>query len=161
MAAIVYPLLILLLRVSGKRTLSKMNMFDFVITIAIGSTVATILLSKEVSFLDGIAALVSLIFLQYVVSFLSVRSPMFSKIIKGNPSLIFYRGTYLHRNMKKQRVREEEIRQAIRTAGQNNIESVEAVVLETDGSLSVISGAQGEKATSLQDVEDTQKDISP
>lgn len=56
-----YLSLVLLLRVSGKRTLSKMNAFDLVVTVAIGSTLATVLLSKDVALADGVVAFTLLI----------------------------------------------------------------------------------------------------
>ena len=59
-----YSSLVLLLRVSGKRTLSKMNAFDLVVTVAIGSTLATVLLSKDVALADGVVAFTLLIGLQ-------------------------------------------------------------------------------------------------
>ena len=63
----------LLLRVSGKRTLTKMNTFDLVVTVALGSTLATVLLTKSVALADGLAAFALLIFLQYGLTWLSVR----------------------------------------------------------------------------------------
>ena len=81
-AVLTYPALILVLRLSGKRTLAKMNAFDLVVTVALGSTLATILLSRDVSYLEGLLALalaVSVLSLaaQGVVEmvFLSVGNP--------------------------------------------------------------------------------------
>ena len=71
--ALAYVVLITLLRVSGKRTLSKMNAFDFVVTVALGSTLATILLSKDVTLAQGSVALALLIGLQFLVTWSSVR----------------------------------------------------------------------------------------
>jgi uncharacterized membrane protein YcaP (DUF421 family) len=68
-----YLCLILLLRISGKRTLSKMNAFDFVVTVALGSTLATVLLSKEVTLAQGVLAFAVLIGAQYAVTWTSVR----------------------------------------------------------------------------------------
>lgn len=62
-----YLLLIVVLRIFGKRTLSKMNAFDFVVTIALGSILATILTSKDLTLIDGILALVILVLLQYIL----------------------------------------------------------------------------------------------
>ena len=68
-----YAGLVLLLRVSGKRTLTKMNAFDLVVTVALGSTLATVLRTKSVALADGLAAFALLIFLQYGLTWLSVR----------------------------------------------------------------------------------------
>lgn len=152
MGVLAYVALILLLRVSGKRTLSKMNAFDFVITVALGSTLATILLSKKVALADGVLALALLIFLQYVITWLSVRSTMFSRLIKAEPQLVFYAGEFIASAMKHERVNKGEVLQAMRSQGVKNAEQVLAVILESDGSFSVIQGKTPEGGTALENV---------
>lgn len=136
-----YAALILLLRISGKRTLSKMNAFDFVITIAIGSTLATILLSREVSLAEGVAALALLIFLQFAITWLSVRHAAVRRLVKSEPSLLFHRGEFLREAMRRERVTEAEIRQAMRNQGIDDLARIDSVVLETDGGINVIRGS--------------------
>ncbi|MEO5952961.1 MAG: hypothetical protein ABIQ44_10905 [Chloroflexia bacterium] len=68
-----YFALIVLLRVSGKRTLSKMNAFDFIVTVALVSTLASVLLSKDVPLAEGVITLALLIVLQHIVAWSSVR----------------------------------------------------------------------------------------
>jgi len=87
-----YVALVLLLRISGKRTLSKMNAFDLVVTMALGSTLATIILSRDVALAEGVLAFAVLIGLQYAVTWLSVRSQAISRFVKSDPTLLFYRG---------------------------------------------------------------------
>jgi uncharacterized membrane protein YcaP (DUF421 family) len=134
-----YIALIFLLRVSGKRTLTKMNAFDLVITFALGSTLATILLSKDVTLIEGIVAFTVLISLQYILSFCSVRSQKFRSVIKSRPTLLFYHGQTIELAMKEQRISADEIGAAVRAQGIAHLQEVEAVILETDGSFSVIS----------------------
>ena len=152
MAVVSYVALILLLRISGKRTLSKMNMFDFVVTVALGSTFATIILSKDVALVEGIAALGVLILLQYVVAWLSVRWSAFQRVVKGEPSLLYYRGHYLHDAMMHNRVASEEIRSAARAQGIHDMTALGAVILETDGKFSVVRRIESEHAGALSDV---------
>jgi len=147
-----YAGLILLLRISGKRTLSKMNAFDLIVTVALGSTLATILLNKKVALAEGITAFFILITLQYIVAWSSVRSDGFKKLIKSDPKLIFYQGNYLKENIVKERVLEVEILQAARSSGINSMEQVEAVVLETDGRISVIKKSDS-KTNTLDNVD--------
>jgi uncharacterized membrane protein YcaP (DUF421 family) len=71
--AAAYLTLVVTLRLSGKRTLAKLNAFDFVVTIAIGSTLATILLNTTVSWSEGAAALALLAALQFAVAWSTVR----------------------------------------------------------------------------------------
>ena len=134
-----YAAVILFLRVSGKRTLAKMNAFDLVVTVAIGSTLSTILLSRDVPLADGLVALALLITLQYVVAWGSVRSATFERIVKSTATVLVYRGELRRDDMRRQRVSEEEIRAAVRGAGLAEIADAGAVVLETDGSFSVIA----------------------
>ena len=136
-----YISLVLLLRVSGRRTLSKMNAFDLVVTVALGSTFATILLSRDVSLAQGVLALALLIALQYAVTWSSVRVAWVRKLVTGEPALLFYRGRFLGEALRKARVTEAEVRAAVRASGSASLEGIEAVVLETDGSFSVISAA--------------------
>ncbi|MBT2637686.1 MULTISPECIES: YetF domain-containing protein [unclassified Bacillus (in: firmicutes)] len=142
-----YAALVFILRISGKRTLSKMNAFDLIVTVALGSTLATILLNKNVALAEGISAFFILIALQYSVAWLSIRSDLFKKLIKSDPKLIYYQGNYLKENIVKERVLEVEILQAARSSGINSMEQVEAVVLETDGRISVIKKSDSETNT--------------
>lgn len=149
---LVYVALVTLLRISGKRTLAKMNAFDLVVTVALGSTLASALLSKQVSVAEGVTGLAVLIVLQYAIAWLSVRVGWFRRAVRSEPALLLYRGEFLSAVMKRQRVSEQEVRQAIRTNGAAKIEDVEAVVLETDGTFSVLGSIGAEKPTALADV---------
>jgi uncharacterized membrane protein YcaP (DUF421 family) len=147
-----YIALVVLLRVSGKRTLSKMNAFDLIVTVALGSTLATILLSKDVALAEGLAAFATLIGLQYVVAWLSVRSEAVNRLVKSEPTLLVYRGQLLHGALRRQRVTEGEVLAAVRSEGLGSLEDVEAVVLETDASFSVVSSAGRQPESALTNV---------
>lgn len=148
-----YFSMVFLLRVSGKRTLSKLNAFDFIVTVALGSTLATVLQSKDVPLIEGVTAFVLLIFLQFVITSLSVRSKTISRMVKSEPVLLFYRGDYLPQAMKKARVVEVELMAVLREHGIAALESVEGIVLETDGTFTVVpSSSQTGVAPTLQDL---------
>src|SRR5690606_25127759 len=87
--------LIIFLRISGKRTLTKLNAFDLVVAVALGSTLATILLDSSIRLLEGLTAFALLILLQYVITFLSVHSNWFNNVIKSEPRLLFLNGQFL------------------------------------------------------------------
>jgi len=135
---IAYVALVALLRITGKRTLAKMNAFDLVVTVALGSTLSTILVSRQVPLADGLVALLLLVGLQFAVAWTSVRWRAFERAVKGDPSLLLYRGEFRHAEMRGQRVSEEEIRAATRAAGLAQPTDAGAVILETDGSFSVV-----------------------
>lgn len=137
-----YTGIVLLLRISGKRTLSKMNMFDFIVTIALGSTLATMLLSQSTTLAQGLAAVATLIGLQFAVTWLSVRFGAFSDLVKAEPQLLFSNGAYLTAAMRRTRVNKAELHAAIRSAAVGSADDVAAMVLETDGTISVIPKAR-------------------
>lgn len=143
LALLGYAALIVLLRVSGKRTLSKMNMFDFVVTIALGSTLATLILSKTTALAEGVAAFAALVFGQYAIAWLSARSRRFEALIKAEPVLLFHEGRFLDHTMRKERITREEVLSAVRAAGISELQDVGGVVLETDGSVTVMRSPRG------------------
>ena len=135
-----YLVLVLFLRVSDKRTLTKLNAFDLVVTVALGSTLATILLSKSVSLAEGVLAMGLLVVLQFAITWTAVRAPWFSHLIKSEPTLLVHNGRFLDSALRAQRVTREEVFAALRGNGTSDLAKVSAVVLETDGSISILSG---------------------
>jgi uncharacterized membrane protein YcaP (DUF421 family) len=139
-----YVALVAILRISGKRTLTKLNAFDLVVTVALGSTLATVLLSKSVALAEGILAMALLVFLQFVIAWLSVRSPGFQNMVKSEPTLIMHQGRFLDGAMRSQRITREEVMAALRSNGVSDAAQVAAVILETDGTIALIKGTDHE-----------------
>lgn len=133
-----YAGLVLMLRTSGKRTLSKMNAFDLIVTVALGSTLATVLLSNSVPLAEGLLALALLIALQFAITYLSLRSERVQQFVKAQPRLLVHRGRLLPDALRAERVTREEIWAALRADGLGGVEDAHAVVLETDGTFSVL-----------------------
>ena len=142
-----YAGLVFLLRLTGKRTLSKLNAFDLVVTVALGSTLASILLSRDVSLAQGMLALALLVGLQLLITWSSVHLPWVRAVVTGEPSLVFFRGRMLVDAMRRERVTESEVMAILRMAGDPSPDRVEAVVLETDGSFSVVAQAPEGRST--------------
>ncbi|MGB6777268.1 DUF421 domain-containing protein [Planococcus sp. 11815] len=148
--------LLIFLRTSGKRTLTKLNAFDLVVTVALGSTLATILLNSQISLWEGLTAFAVLIGLQYLLTFTAVRLSWFNDLIKSEPRLLFLEGEFLQQAMRKERVKDIEIMQAVRNSGEGDLQNVKAVILETDGSMSVITNQAGSALANVK--ENTKKD---
>ena len=146
-----FAALIVLLRISGKRTLSKMNVFDFVFVVAVGSVFASTIISKDVTLVEGLAALATLVGIQLILAELAARSETAERIINGEPTLLLSHGRFLSRALKKERVTEEEVRAAIRAKGVTRVEDVDAVVMENDGSLTVAWTSKEAGESSLVD----------
>lgn len=148
-----YVGLLLFLRISGKRTLSKMNAFDLVVTVALGSTLSTIIVSRQTGVADGLTALALLIGLQYSVAWLSVRWPWFRRQIKSEPTLLFHQGQFLREQLRRARVTDDEVLAAMRSSGVADPANVLAVVLETDGSFTVVQGKADGSGSTLANVQ--------
>ena len=155
-----YIFIVFLLRISGKRTLSKWNSFDFIVTIAFGSVLATLLLSKDTSFLQGALGFGLLVLYQFILTWISVRYPIIQKLIKAEPSLLLYQGKLQHHIIKRERVTEGEVLSALRSQGIAAIEDAAAVVLETDGSFSVIKDLGSRYASALKDIKEYNRAVS-
>jgi len=135
---VAYIALVVFLRVSGKRTLAKLNAFDFVVTVAIGSTLASVLTSRSLPLANGVLALALLIALQYGIASLTVRVPWFERVVKSRPAAVFRQREFDEDAMLRERLSRDEVLMAIRRAGFHDLDRVFMVVLETDGSLNVL-----------------------
>lgn len=132
-----YIVLVAFLRVSGKRTLAKLNAFDLVVTVALGSTLSAVLLQESIALTEGAAALGLLIALQYAVTYTSVRSPGFARMIRSEPALVARDGAFCAAAMRRARLTQAEAVSAIRASGGHAIEDVDTLILESDGTISV------------------------
>lgn len=147
-----YATVVLILRLTGKRTLAKLNAFDLVVTVALGSTLATILLSSDVSWTEGALALLVLALLQSLVAWATVRRPGLRAVVTARPTLLLRDGAALPAALRSERVTMDEVRQAVRATGSGDLADIAAVVLESDGSLSVIPAEKLGSGSSLDGV---------
>lgn len=144
-----YLILIAILRASGKRTLSKMNAFDLVVTVALGSTLATVLLSKDVPLLEGVLGFAILVVLQFVIAWSTKRNGTVENAIKSEPRILLRDGKIDADALRDERITEEEIKAAVRKGGLGDLHAAAAVVLETDGSFSVIPNSDAGDGSAL------------
>lgn len=142
-----YASLIVILRVSGRRTLSKMNAFDLVVTVALGSVLATVILSKDSTLAQGSLAFALLVGMQFLVTWSSVRWRWVRRVVTGEPALLYYQGDWLPRALKAARVTPAEVKAAVRGQGIADMAAVTAVVIETDGSFSVVTSSAGSRSS--------------
>lgn len=133
-----YLALVLMLRITGTRTLAQLNAFDFIVTVAIGASFGRILTARNVALVEAVTAFALLILLQYGVTWLQVRSRAFSRAVTAKPAMLFYKGEFLERAMVRARVTHGELETAIREKGAGGFDQVEAVVLESNGKFAVI-----------------------
>ena len=154
-AAAAYAWLVLVLRVSGKRTLSKLNAFDLVVTVALGSTLSTVVLSRDTPLVEGLVALALLAALQVAVS-LASRWRRVARLVRSQPRALVSRGVVDAAALAEERLTEAELCQIARQHGHGSFEAVDLMVLESDGSVSVIaergtgSALRGVRGASLE-----------
>lgn len=148
-----YAALTILLRAAGERTLSKMNAFDFIVTVALGSVLGTVIVSRTVPLAEGVLAMALLVALQFAITWLSVRSGFVRRSIKGSPKLLLFKGEMRLDAMKAARVTESEVLAALRSEGVGSLSSAAAVVLETNGKLSVVKDIESIDTSVLRNVE--------
>ncbi len=149
---VAYVWLVAVLRVSGKRTLAQLNAFDFVVTVALGSTLATVVLSDTLPLAEGALALALLAVLQLVVAWASVRLSWFRRAVTSQPTLLLRDGEPLPAALARQRISEHSLREAVRGAGIGGLELVAAVVLEPNGTLSVVPASALGSGSALREL---------
>lgn len=151
LSALTYVAIIIVLRSSGKRTLANFNAFDFLITVTIGSISATTILSKDTKFFDGMTAIITLVLLQYIVAKISVNSKVFNKVIKSEPTLLYYNGEFIYSNMNKMRVSKDDMLQEVRISSGMTIDKVDSIILEANGKLSIMTGGSDDQLRGMLD----------
>ena len=147
-----YLILVALLLWTGKHTLAKSNAYGLVVTVALGSALASAIATRDVSLADGVAVLLLLLMLEWVVGMLVSRSSRAAHLLTQKPVMLLHRGRFQREAMLGERVTEAEVRAAVRKHGLDCMEEVGAVVLEVDGSYSVIPRL-GAAPTALADVD--------
>ncbi len=133
----IYITVIIMTRISGKRSFSKMSSFDFAMTVAVGSIIATTVLSKSVSLQDGIVGVVSVYLLQIGAAF-ARRNDFVKKMMDNQPLLLMDGPVILEKNLRKGRVAKSDLRAKLREANITELSEVKAVVFETTGDISVL-----------------------
>ena len=153
-AVVFYLLIVLMTRLVGKRTTGQMNNFDWLVTVAVGSLAASGILLKDVSIADAALAICIMFALQWLTTWLVLRSPLICRMVKARPRLLLHQGEILKEALRKERISEAEIYTALREQGLANLDDASWVILENNGKMTVIQrgSAQLESAELMQDV---------
>jgi uncharacterized membrane protein YcaP (DUF421 family) len=142
-AVLAYAALTIVLRVSGKRTLAKLNAFDLVVTVAFGSCLATAIVDTSVSAAEAAVAFAVLAVLQAAVAWTSTRWRRARRTITSRPTAVVVDGELQHDVMHRERIAVDDVRTVMRSRGLTDLEEVGAVVLESSGTLSVVERTAG------------------
>lgn len=152
-----YVALVVLLRVSGKRTLAQMNSFDFVITVAIGATFGRVMTARSVALAEAVTAFALLIALQYVVTFVQMHAKAFESVVTATPRLMAYDGRIVAESLRRERVTRTEVLAAVRKHGYGDLGETAAVVMESDGKFTVLGRDGFGDGSALQEVSDLRR----
>lgn len=126
-------------KLAGIRSFTKESGFDFLITLAMGALLATTVVDKSVSIVEGGVALIILYLLQTLIGAMRLRWKFVSRYIDNRPVLLMENGKMLHRNMRKVHITKYEINAKIRAHNVCSYEQIRAVVLEATGQISVVT----------------------
>ncbi|WP_201573963.1 DUF421 domain-containing protein [Psychrobacter sp. H8-1] len=146
-AVMVYVLIVLATKVSGKRSTSQLNNFDWIVTVMIGSLGASTVLLENIPFIEGAASIIVLYVLQFLVTKYASISPAFSSVILSEPRIVFYQGQFLPDAMRAERLTRQELECAMRSEGVHSLSEIEAIVFESDAKLTIIIKSDSEQAT--------------
>lgn len=137
--AVIYLVLLLVMRISGRRTLSEATAFDFVLLLIIAETTQQALLGDDFSITNAVVLFVTLIVIDIGLSYLKQWSPTANKLLQGIPTVIIRDGKLDQHALRRARIGEGDILVAARQKqGLANLEQIEHAVLETDSGISVI-----------------------
>jgi len=137
-SAIIYGAVLIGLRVSGKREIGQMAVLDLVVLLLISNAVQNAMVGQDTSILGGLVAGGTLLFINWLLSYLQVRVPGLRRALVGAPTVLALHGKTIPQNMRREGIDNEMLNAALREHGLPDVSEVEMVVLETDGSISVV-----------------------
>ena len=143
----VYILAIFLTRIIGRKLISQMNFFDFIMGVSMGSIVAYSVVDKQFVATSAITALILFCILTIVIGYLSLKSLKIRKIINSEPINLVENGNIIEKNMKKNKLTVNELMMKLREKSIFHLADVEFAIMETDGELSVLPKADKKPLT--------------
>lgn len=154
---IVYIIVLIAVRLMGKREIGQLQPFELVVIIIIADVASVPMEDINVPLLQGIIPILALLVGQLIFSYLNIKLPWFHKIFTGKATILIEKGKILEDNLKKQRYSLEGLIEQMRVAGYPNIIDVDYAILETSGEISVIPKMQKNSVT-LEDLKIDKKE---
>jgi uncharacterized membrane protein YcaP (DUF421 family) len=140
---VIYLVLLLGLRLFGKRTVGQFTLFDLVFILLVANAVQPAMTGPDNSLTGGVIIIAALILLNFAISYLRVRVPFINRLVEPPPVIVVKDGKWQAEVLKKEGVTDGEVMEALREHGVDSIKQVKAVTLEADGSLSVVTKDDG------------------
>ena len=136
--ALLYGLVVIIMRLMGKRQIGELQPFELVIAIMISDLASLPMQDTRIPLLHGIIPIITMLMLQILLSEIQLKSEKVRKIIDGTPSILIRRGKINIKQLKNQRMSINDLMVGLRLQGYLNIDDVEYAILETDGQISII-----------------------
>jgi uncharacterized membrane protein YcaP (DUF421 family) len=135
---VVYVLVLVGIRLTGKREVGQMTPFDLTLLLLLSNSVQNAMTGPDTSLVGGAVAALVLLVLNYVLAEVSGLNRRFRKLIQGSPTLLIHNGECIATHIAKEHISMDELNRALREHGVNSIEDVSLAVLEVDGAISVL-----------------------
>jgi uncharacterized membrane protein YcaP (DUF421 family) len=147
-AAVVYFILILLLRITGKRQVGQLSPFDLVLLLVLSNAVQNSMNAGDNSLIGGLLSAVTLVGLNYLIGYITYRNKKIETIIEGTPQVLIHNGKLYEKVMAKAQLTHHELDAALRNAGYASIEEVHSAILENNGTITVLQNMNGKPRSS-------------
>lgn len=141
-SSIIYIVVLIGIRLTGKREVGQMTPFDLVLLLLIANAVQNAMTGPDTSVTGGLVAAGTLLVLNRAVGYIVWRNKKVRRVVEGTPTVLIHSGKIVERNIIRERIAEEELRQTLREHGIMNIEEVYLAVLEIDGVVSVLKNEE-------------------
>ena len=136
--ALVYLAVYAGLRLTGKRELGQMTVFDLVVIILIANAVQNAMVGPDTSITGGVIAALVLLAINWMVTKLRLRGQKWGRLLEGTPTVLVQNGAFVQPNLEKEGVEQSELEMAMREHGVESVHDVKLAVLEVDGSISIV-----------------------
>lgn len=156
-----YLIVLAVIRIMGKAELSKMSPFQMVVVFMIAELASIPIESPDVSMITGVTAIFTLMFIQVLISYLSLKSEKFKNFFSGKPSILINQGQINHKEMKNLRITINDLMEQLRLGSAASLSEVEYAIMESNGDLSIIQKAENKPLTPQDMSMKKQREIMP
>ena len=130
--------LFILSKIMGRKQVSELNLFDYIIGISIGSIAAEMTLNPDIDFFEGVFAIAIYALVAYLITILTMKSIMARRIIIGTPTMLLQKGQILYHNLRKNKIDINDLLQEARTNGYFDLSQIEYALMEANGKISFL-----------------------
>lgn len=137
-AVVVYVVVLVMVRIVGKRTVGQYTPFDLIVVVLLGTAVQNSLVGEDMSLIGGLMIAATLLALNWTVGFFSARSLLFDRVVEGRPVMLARHGELFHDELRRRSVSERDFDIAMREADCRDASDIDLAILETSGHISIL-----------------------